>query len=468
MKITSIQTTTGLLVVATLCKGCFSENLRGTEPDPFSFGHSARRDKGSHMPNIVVPSVAPAASYTPVDVIGRAKEKAATGQAGLNHKKTPNIPINAIPSNARPSTLQVAKELPTNITVDATIASLQPSVDAVSDDIQVVPAKSKAADDDDNTEFTTDATIVPVPANAASVLANIQVVPAKSKAVVDDDDTGKIDEESEINTYTDDQSLFEAPAPMTRTPTKARSKSPASVPKTKGQGKIVYKTFAPVESPATEAPVIVVYKTLAPHKPRRTTSRPVAPPTGAPSEPWTDAPVVPLTSNPTNSPTQAPTNSPTHSPTSPPTESAYVEDDTPEKEKVPGFEPSPKSINTSKSPTVDSALVNEKSAADDLAMEEEELELGRVEKEAKTAGGLGFLLAMGAMVFTAYQMSENPDGIFASVCRLAITLIGCGFKMVTMPCRNLLGHRYHAGHIPVSTMEYRDPYRGSGNMMEMT
>lgn len=460
---------TGLLVAATLCRECFSEKLRGTEADSFIIGKSPRRLKGSRVPNIAVPSAAPTAIYTPAGMVGLSKAKVATGQAYLSHKKKTNTLSNELQSNARPSTSQMTKALPTNTTAGANKSSLQSVFDTVPKNIQVVPAKSKAVNDDDDTESATvDAAIVPVQSIGTLVPKSIQVVPVKPMATDDDDDTGTKDEAPEENINTDDQSPVEAPIPMTLAPVKARSKSPASVPKAKAQGKIVYKTYAPVEPPTTEAPVIIVYKTLAPHKPRRTTSRPVVPPTGAPSEPLTDAPVVPLTSNPTYSPTQSPTHSPTQSPTSPPTDSAYGEDDTSEKDKVPGFEPSPKSNNASKSPTIDGALGNDKLSADDLAIEEEQLELGRVEKEAKTAGGLGFLLAMGAMVFTAYQMSENPDGIFASVCRLAITLIGCGFKMVTMPCRNLLGNRYHAGHIPVSTMEYRDPYRGSGNMMEMT
>ena len=98
----------------------------------------------------------------------------------------------------------------------------------------------------------------------------------------------------------------------------------------------------------------------------------------------------------------------------------------------------------------------------------EEVELEHVQTEAKTAGSIGFLLALCGMIFTAHQVSENPDGIYASVCRLAITIVGCAFKLILMPCRNFMGNRYHAGHIPVSTMEYREPYRGGNSAMEMT
>ena len=100
--------------------------------------------------------------------------------------------------------------------------------------------------------------------------------------------------------------------------------------------------------------------------------------------------------------------------------------------------------------------------------EKEAEEVQQVQTEAKTVGGIGFLLALMAMIFTAHQMSENPDGIYASVCRLAITVIGCALKLILMPCRNFMGNRYHAGHIPVSTMEYREPYRGGHSAMEMT
>ena len=133
-----------------------------------------------------------------------------------------------------------------------------------------------------------------------------------------------------------------------------------------------------------------------------------------------------------------------------------------------------------------------------------EAELHREEKVARGLGSLGFFLAIGAMIFTAHQMSENPDGFYAryvrvagwmrfimlmpftqllnftpppnqsphlvsscSVCRLAITLSGCALKIVFMPCRKLMGthHPHYHGHMPVSTVDYgyREPYRGNGN-----
>jgi hypothetical protein len=50
---------------------------------------------------------------------------------------------------------------------------------------------------------------------------------------------------------------------------------------------------------------------------------------------------------------------------------------------------------------------------DEELVEEVEEELQHEEKVARTAGGFGFLLAIAGMIFTAHQMSENPDGFYA-------------------------------------------------------
>lgn len=107
---------------------------------------------------------------------------------------------------------------------------------------------------------------------------------------------------------------------------------------------------------------------------------------------------------------------------------------------------------------------------EDMEQEEKKLEheLQQEEKVARRAGGLGIFLGVVAMIFTAHQMSENPDGIYASVCRLAITISSVVVKIVCMPCRKLLGAgnpHYNNGHMPISTSGdygYRgDPYRSS-------
>jgi len=101
--------------------------------------------------------------------------------------------------------------------------------------------------------------------------------------------------------------------------------------------------------------------------------------------------------------------------------------------------------------------------------EELESELKQEEKVARRAGGLGIFFGVIAMIFTAHQMSENPDGIYASVCRLAITISSVVIKIVCMPCRKLIGGgngNPYSGHMPISTSDYNyrnDPYRSNAN-----
>jgi len=96
---------------------------------------------------------------------------------------------------------------------------------------------------------------------------------------------------------------------------------------------------------------------------------------------------------------------------------------------------------------------------DDLILQEIQQE----ERKELTLGGFGFLVAVALMIFTAWQMSDNPDGIYATMCRLIITIIGLFLRIVLTPCRSCLGghhsNRHYAGHMPVSTMDYgyRDP-----------
>jgi len=108
--------------------------------------------------------------------------------------------------------------------------------------------------------------------------------------------------------------------------------------------------------------------------------------------------------------------------------------------------------------------------AEEEEVQELETELKQEERVARQAGGLGIFLGILAMVFTAHQMSENPDGIYASVCRLAITLASVVVKIVCMPCRKLLGAggdgNPYSGHMPISTSDYSyrtDPYRSNAN-----
>merc|ERR1711935_184753 len=95
----------------------------------------------------------------------------------------------------------------------------------------------------------------------------------------------------------------------------------------------------------------------------------------------------------------------------------------------------------------------EKELVVEVELEDVEEELKEEEEVAATAGGIGFLLAIGGMIFTAHQMSENPDGVYASVCRLAITISGVFVKIICIPCRKVIGtgNPHYNTHMPVST-----------------
>lgn len=85
------------------------------------------------------------------------------------------------------------------------------------------------------------------------------------------------------------------------------------------------------------------------------------------------------------------------------------------------------------------------------------------EEEVKKVGGGLTLAALILMIFTAYQMSENPDGVCASLCRLIITVIGCIIKVMLIPFKYIVGGVRPAGGHYMATPAYNDPY-GSRHM----
>lgn len=91
-----------------------------------------------------------------------------------------------------------------------------------------------------------------------------------------------------------------------------------------------------------------------------------------------------------------------------------------------------------------------------------EKEAKRVEeKAAAKIGGWMIAITLSLMVFTAYQMSEYPDGVFANVCRLAITVCGCVLKIAIYPCKKLFPNRYggYSNHL-VTTDSFPHDSRG--------
>lgn len=82
----------------------------------------------------------------------------------------------------------------------------------------------------------------------------------------------------------------------------------------------------------------------------------------------------------------------------------------------------------------------------------------REEEEVKKVGGWLSVMSIILMIYTAYQMSENPDGICASLCRLVITVIGCMIKIALIPCKFIMGGGRPSGGHYMATPDYRDPY----------
>jgi hypothetical protein len=89
------------------------------------------------------------------------------------------------------------------------------------------------------------------------------------------------------------------------------------------------------------------------------------------------------------------------------------------------------------------------------------------ELEVKEVGGFGTLLGVAAMIFTAWQISDHPDGIYAAMCRLILTILGLALQVVCAPFRMccgcgsaLRGVRQHHSYGQVgASMDYgyRDP-----------
>lgn len=181
----------------------------------------------------------------------------------------------------------------------------------------------------------------------------------------------------------------------------------------------------------------------------------------APLEETNEPENIETTEEPTEVEQEIDTESPVAAPTEPDTEPPVA---------------APTDKPTSKEYTITDDNYDPIQAADEKHAEEAEVyeletELKQEEKVARRAGGLGIFLGIVAMIFTAHQMSENPDGIYASVCRLAITISSVILKILCMPCRKLIGvggngNPHYAGHMPISTNDYsyrNDPYRSNAN-----
>lgn len=94
------------------------------------------------------------------------------------------------------------------------------------------------------------------------------------------------------------------------------------------------------------------------------------------------------------------------------------------------------------------------------------------EEEAAKISFIYFMITMVLMVFTAHQLSEYPDGVYANMCRLTITVLSVFFKLVLFPFRKVCGFGSRTGyahHLVTNQNDFRDPYANTGpnNRMEI-
>lgn len=87
----------------------------------------------------------------------------------------------------------------------------------------------------------------------------------------------------------------------------------------------------------------------------------------------------------------------------------------------------------------------------------------------KKAFGVLFGGVILLMIFTAYQMKENPHGLCAGICNLSMMVVTLVFKVVCLPCRFVCNRNYH-GHeeIAVNRMIYSDQALHNDLTLELT
>ena len=252
----------------------------------------------------------------------------------------------------------------------------------------------------------------------------------------------------------------------------------------------------PVEQ-NNEEEVEDIISTSSPTAAAVVTASPTVKSTDSPTIASTDSPTISPTRLPTKKPTSVPaivTGSPTQSPTAKKaTPSPTIEiDDTLTADDDDSLNGSSDNSSSTDSPTasptkitkwenaVDSSKEDEdsnrSSSEKDPTLEEiyEDLTPEQVEylkhhefvdeeKEAAKISVLYFVITLVLMIFTAQQMSESPDGVYANVCRLGITVAGLGAKIILLPFRKFcgLGGKQGYSHHLVTTS---DPYSRTSRM----
>jgi hypothetical protein len=68
------------------------------------------------------------------------------------------------------------------------------------------------------------------------------------------------------------------------------------------------------------------------------------------------------------------------------------------------------------------------------------------------------LLAVCVSIFTAWQVADNPDGAYSSLCRWTVSVVGRFLRFLLFPL-NVCFHFNDRGHLPLATSDYgyKDP-----------
>lgn len=114
------------------------------------------------------------------------------------------------------------------------------------------------------------------------------------------------------------------------------------------------------------------------------------------------------------------------------------------------------SQKSASTPKVPSAKPAEYETEDPLLMQEDSTSaiLLNVSLSLTAQRVLAFLAALLAMIWTAYEMSENPDGLYAALCRSILTGIRVVCRIVTCKaCWDGIGVGGMHRHVPISTMD---------------
>ena len=97
------------------------------------------------------------------------------------------------------------------------------------------------------------------------------------------------------------------------------------------------------------------------------------------------------------------------------------------------------------------------------------------ERDSNVAHAIGWMavFAVFGMIFVAYQLDSNPDGICASFCRLMVSLSSCILKVVCFPCKFICGCPSGGDNDRISNPDYRSDYyrnssQRSNSSMQMT